>query len=278
MPCPSTGPCSSAITPEDLCCFDEITESNIPCVSGTPVSSDIIDKSIASAQYVVWALSGRQFGTCEVTIRPCFKRDCSTDNYIWNPFIPHTGGGWLPALMDGQWFNICGCVNSCSCKDLCEIYIPYPTCEITEVKVDGIIVPTTSFKIYDYRKLLRTDGLCWPNCNDLEKDDTEEGTWSVTLEYGRPWPEMGELAIAELACNLIKSCMGKPCQLPQNWTNITRTGISVSRINPGTLLKGGQTGLYQVDLFLAAANPNGLSRRSTVYSPDIADRWKVQTF
>lgn len=116
---------------------------------------------------------------------------------------------------------------------------------------------------------------CWPECNDLTKNDDQPGTWSVTVTYGRPVPELVLLAAAQFACELIKGCMGKDCKLPQRVSSISRQGVSVSFLDPMSFLSEGLTGLYLVDLAARTYNPNRLQRRPVVYSPDVANKWRV---
>jgi len=46
-------------------------------------------------------------------------------------------------------------------------------------------------------------------------------------------------------------------------------GASYTLLDPLTFLDKGRTGVYYVDLFLAAVNPAGLIRRAQVISSDI---------
>lgn len=121
-------------------------------------------------------------------------------------------------------------------------------------------------------------GNCWPECNNLTLPDTEEGTWSVKVTYGRPVPDMVKLAAQELACNLIKKCVGKPCDLPQRVTSINRQGMSASFLDPMEFMANGLTGIWIVDLAIKTYNPHGLYKKPTVVSPDSINKWAVQTW
>jgi hypothetical protein len=121
-------------------------------------------------------------------------------------------------------------------------------------------------------------GGCWPKCNDLTKADTENGTWSVKVTYGQPIPELVRRAASEYACQLIKLCQGAPCQLPQRLQSISRQGVTVSFLDPQDFLDKGRSGIYLVDMAIKTYNPNMLMRRPTVYSPDAANKWRVETW
>jgi hypothetical protein len=254
------GPCQS---------WDALMVCDVSCESPS-VTAD----AVAFATEVVWALSGRQFGLCEVTLRPC-RQDCAT--YPWpnsglsGQWSEWPGHGWLSvALVGGQWFNVvCGrCTHGCSCTAVSEVRLPAPVHRIVEVRVDGDVLPTGSYRLDDARTLVRTDGGEWPRCNDLNLEDTEDGTWSVTAEYGREVPDSGRWAVGELACQLIRARNGEDCLLPANVTQLVRQGVTIQFPNVVDLLRENMTSLYLVNLFIATYNPHRLARRSGVYSVD----------
>lgn len=234
------------------------------------VSPIITGQAVQFATEVVWALSGRQFGLCTVTLRPC-RRACFDDSWSssYSQF-PSTGDFVRPALIGGRWFNlICGgCGDGCSCSRVSEVVLPAPVHRIVEVKIDGAPLATGAYRLDNARLLVRVDGGEWPICNDLSKNDTEEGTWSITAEYGTHVPEGGAWAVGELACELISAIGGGDCRLPRNITQLVRQGVTISFPNVVELFKEKATGLYLVDLFIATWNPNRLTARSGVYSVD----------
>ena len=239
-----------------------------PCeiVCSSPEASG---SAVRFATDVVWALSGRQFGTCEVTLRPCHN-DCM--DAPW----PHSEWTWpgnqyiTPALIDGAWFNIVcqSCVGSCSCTRISEVTLPAPVKRITQVRVDGVTLVTGSYRVDDNRFLVRTDGGEWPRCNDLSHSDGAVGTWSVTVQVGRDVPEGGMWAVGELACEILKAINGEDCRLPRNVTQLARQGVTISYPDMNALFDKGRTGLYMTDLFIATWNPNALRQPSRTYSID----------
>jgi hypothetical protein len=229
----------------------------------------VVNQAIQFATEVVWALSGRQFGLCTITLRPC-RRDCFDSAWTasWSEWSSLT---WpQPALVGGQWFNlVCGgCGDTCTCTRLSEALLPAPVHDVVEVRVDGSPLATGAYRLDDNRKLVRTDGGEWPRCNDLNLADSATGTWSVTARFGQDVPEGGAWAVGELACQLIAARNGDDCQLPRQVTQLVRQGVTLRFDNLVELLKEGLTGLYLVDLFIRTVNPRGLTRRSQTYNVD----------
>lgn len=285
MPCPGIGPCQ--VYDLDLSCCLVSGSIPDPCFpDGTPVNQTIIDSAILAASQLLWAVTGRQFGCCEVDIRPC--RSCPDACCIPGDFGIGYGYPWYPVHQaDGTWTNVsCPCPSGgCSCVDLCEIPLPYPVCSVEEVLINGLIVDPATYRVDEFQRLVRVtqsppvSGInCWPTCNDLTKPPTEEGTWQVTVVYGRPVPELVKIAAAEFACELIKSCMGRPCALPRNVTAVTRQGITEVFPDPNQFLSNGYTGLFLTDLAIRTYNPRMLQQRAVVYSPDVAKKWTVTTW
>lgn len=248
------GPCSD--WPVQWIC-DVSTES--PTATGAAVTA---------ATYVLWALSGRQFGTCTTALRPC-RKECYDDTW-WNSYGTPWTSYWDYAGSSYPWFVLgCGaCRGGCSCSQVSEVQLPSPVQSITQVKVDGAILAPTSYRLDNNRLLVRTDGLQWPRCNNLNVDDTQPGSWSVTAVYGQPVPKMAELAMGELACEILKARRGEDCRLPAGITNLTRQGVSIEIPDIGSIFEHGRTGLYLVDMFIISANPNKLQQRGRIYSPD----------
>jgi len=251
------GPCSD--WPVTWTC--EVDTLN-PAVTGVAVSM---------ATEVLWALTGMRFGTCQVTLRPC-RRSCYEGGFF-DDFGPAWAGGRLypqPALIGGQWFNLtCGsCSGECSCGRVSEVLLPAPVNQIVEVKVDGTPLVSGAYRVDNNRLLVRTDGGDWPRCNDLALADTEAGTWSVTALYGEDLPDGAPLAVGQLACEIAKAATGGDCKLPAGLQQLVRQGVTISYPDVGELFRQGRTGLYLVDMFVAAWNPSGLRQRSRVYSVD----------
>lgn len=242
----------------------------------TPEQQDLIDSSLQVATEVLWNRTKRRFGLCEVTYRPC--ADSCMGNLTWlqlsrGGWSDSTGWSWpFPALVGGKWLNLaCGvCSGDCSCGPIERVSLPYPVFEVVEVKVDGEILASSAYKMYNRRDLLRVDGERWPECNNLELDDTEPGTWSVTATYGEPVPEVGRMAVGELASQIYLRCSGggAGCQIPAGVVKeITRQGVKKVFFDAESAFQHGRIGMYYTDLFISTYNPSG-SGMATIFDID----------
>lgn len=234
--------------------------------------------AVNAATRVLWALSGRRFGTCQVTLRPC-RRECyETWPYGWSLWDRSMLGGFVYSDYR-YWYPLgCGgCVGDCSCTALSETVLPSPLNTVVQVKMDGTPMVTGAYRVDNNRLLVRTDGQRWPYCNDLSKDDTQAGTWSVTASYGEDVPSAARFAVGELACEIIKASHGQDCRLPAGVTSLARQGVNISIPDFGDLFKDGRTGLYLVDMFLAAENPHRLTQRPRVWNVDHAVNRRTNT-
>jgi hypothetical protein len=234
------------------------------------MSAAVSGDGLAAATEVLFYASGQQFGLCTQTLRPC-RRDCEGTYWAGNQF-PEWGGGlgssWpVPALIDGQWYNLtCGtCGDNCSCSMISEAMLPAPVYDITEVKVDGVVLSPDAYRVDDYRILVRLDGEMWPWCNDLSVGDTEVGTWSVTARFGQPPPVLGSIAVGELACEISKliAC-DSGCKLsPFFLQSLNRQGVQFT-FDPQQ-----EFGMLPAtSLFIKTFNPNGLRGRAQAYNLD----------
>jgi hypothetical protein len=235
-----------------------------------------MDDSLAMASDILFELTGRQFpGSCQETVRPCARR---ADSGGGSP------GGAVAGDPYGYAHGGCGCQRSreCGCGGLSAISLGgYPVTQIDEVKVDGDVLAEDLYRVDDYRWLVRlpdADGTRpgWPCCQDLALASTEEGTFEVTFTYGTPPPPAGVRAAAVLGCELALACepeQASKCRIPRRVQSIVRQGVSMELLIPEfEFLKNGRTGLWEVDLFIFAANPAGLRRPMAVVSPDIPSR------
>jgi hypothetical protein len=218
--------------------------------------------AVETASYVLWALSGRQFGCCELTVRPC-RSDCSGGG----------GGGWGARLVDGAWVNLpCrSCASPCACAEVCEVRLPYgPACEVLGVVAGGLDLDPSQWRLEDGEWLVLDPAVgCFPACQDMSLPLGEVGTWGVTYTQGTPPPTAGRRAAGALACEILKACRNdSTCCLPKRTQSMNRAGMSITMIDPFDFLDSSRTGIYEVDLFLKAANPEGRSRGARVMSPD----------
>ncbi|MGS2588099.1 hypothetical protein [Streptomyces hebeiensis] len=243
---------------------------------GAPVRA----AATAWATGILDSLTGHQFGQCPVTVRPCNPGCAGGGGYMTYPValdgVVGAGMPWMVPYVDGAgvWRN-CACGAACTCGARCEVPLPGPVAEVIEVRVDGLVLDPAAYRVDSGRLLVRTDGECWPRCQDMGLPLDAEGTWSVTYRRGLPLPPAGAIAAGELACEFAKACAGDAsCALPQQLQSLSRQGINVQVMDPQAVLADGLTGIANVDLWIRSVNPAGKRQRSRVYSPDVpATRW-----
>jgi hypothetical protein len=227
------------------------------------------DRATQWATYILWALTGRRFGTCEVTVRPCGSDCAYYGGWMTYPVTADgVGSVWAPFIRDGSWFN-CGCAGSCSCEPRCSVWLPGPVAGVVSVVQDGLLIDDSFYRVDNRSRLVGVNGHCWPSCQNLNLNSPDDGTFEVTYLRGTPLPLAGQIAAGLLACEFLKACQGAACALPQNVSSITRQGVQVELIDPTDVLTNGLTGIAEVDLFIRSVNPKGLQRRPRVFSPDV---------
>jgi hypothetical protein len=246
------------------CCPDWDTYDPAVQTAATDWATGILD-----------ALTGRRFSQCPVTVRPCGQRCQSWGGYmtypVGSPSATGVWGAWMVPYVDGTgtWRN-CGCAGSCTCRASCEVPLPTPSAGVDQVMVDGVILDPSAYRVDNGRILVRIDGECWPECQDMDLANDALGAFAVTYRPGEELPAAGELAAGRLACEFAKACTGAgDCQLPGQLQSLSRNGVQVEMVDPVSFLEEGLTGIADVDLWIRSVNPQRLASRPRVYSPDI---------
>lgn len=251
------------------------------CSDWSTFTPEVQELAADWATGILDALTGRQFAQCPIKVRPCGKRCGWYGGYLTYPVDSAQSSGlgapWMvPYIGSGGVWRNCTCGGGCTCRARCEAYLDGPIAEILEVKVDGVVLSPLAYRVDSDTILVRTDGECWPECQDLNITDDEPDTWSVTYRPGIALPVIGQIAAGELACEFARGCAGSEgCALPQQLISMTRNGIDVQVADPQLLLENGLTGLPNVDLFIKAVNPARLARRPSVKSPDVHQNRRV---
>jgi hypothetical protein len=227
----------------------------------------------AAVEYL-WRWTGRRFGLCTVSIRPCAE-EC-LDRSTFQGWAGRFGSGLYPLIRDGAWYNtICGkCKTSrCACDDLSTIVLPGPVYDVTEVLIDGVaLTPGVDYRL-DNLGLARRGGLDWPKCQNMDNDPTESlgdptDTFLVTYRVGEPVPAGGQLAAGTLACELAKqACGDKTCRLPRRAISVASQGVTVMLPTNDELFSHGTFGITEIDTFLASVQKDNKSGWK-VTSPD----------
>jgi hypothetical protein len=235
--------------------------------------------AINFATLLMYTATGRQFGLCDTTLRPCWNQTLPT--YLTYPSLWNAGqyGGqyaWgLVAFVNGDilYGGGCGCApgSSCGCMPP-EVALPMPVYRIISVTIDGATLAPSAYRA-DGNMLVRQDGQAWPSNQNLGAPLGGVNTWSVRYAKGQPVPVALNDAAGILANELAKARVGGACRLPQRIQSVTRQGVTVQALPLQELLDKGLTGIVEVDMAILAVNPFGLKQRPRVTSPDLP-QWR----
>jgi len=238
------------------------------CDDWDTYSAELQAQATRYATLVLWSATGRQYGACDLVVRPCgrFCTNCPT-GYYWD------SGVWLPYIYNGLWYNCwCGFGAGCqNCDPNCRVYLPGPVLSVTEVRLGGaVLTPGTDYFISNNSWLIRVDTEeCWPLHTDQNLAPGDADAFEVSYVRGKTVPGALLDAAKTLACEYARACLGAECALPNRVTSIARQGTTVTMVDVNTLLEHGLTGIKSVDDVIRALNPNGLKGATRFYSPDV---------
>lgn len=234
MPAPPTLPCDPVwTTPERvLCLCPDAADVRGACADpdGPPEPATYVwttEEIIRVASRILFVKTCRRYpGECVVSLRPCDPcRACSP--------------------------GCCGCTYT---------YIPlagpYPVIDVAEVKIDGVTLDPSAYRVDQYFRLVRTDGEHWPRYQNLDRDpdalpgDESEDTFVIRYVTGRPVPDDLVYAATLLACELKRACGGQSCALPDRVTSVVRDGVSFDLVDPAEIASGSSFGVPMIDAIL----------------------------
>ena len=248
---------SSCDWPVDRGCFPPLPELSDPPTDEEQAAYDaeVVQRNAAEnmAVSVIWALSGRQFGVCPVTTRPCPpQQHLFRYRYDW----PVTAYYGLSELDRYLLIQGCGCAGYCRESGPSMLHLPGPVQSVTTVTIDGIQLDPATYRL-EGDVLYRLGGI-WPSQN-LGLPAGENGTWTVEYMQGTPPPAGTGKLVGLLALEFLNACNGGKCRLPRNVSNVSRQGVSFDMYNPNDIYDSGKTGLAEIDMWLAAINPHHLA-------------------
>jgi hypothetical protein len=148
--------------------------------------------------------------------------------------------------------------------------LEYPVTSVEAVKIDGETLPSSAYWVSDDRYLQRTDGAAWPSTQKQYLADDEDETFSVSFTWGTPPPTAIRSATRRLACEMLAMALNQPTSLSDRIRSASRQGTSFDLVSSQDLLNSnGRTGIFEIDLALAAYNADGNTAMPTVImTPD----------
>lgn len=246
-----------------MSCNWPVDRTCLPMVHpGETAKEAALQASLDTAVGVLWRLTGRVYGQCAVTARPCPpERDVTVTAFLG------AGFGWVPVLDAGTWRNERICQpEGCTSIGPSAAVLPGPVSEIVEVAVDGTVIDPASYRL-EGDVLYRAGGHPWPR-QDLSRPAGEPGTWIVTYRRGAPPPAGAARMAALLATEFFNACTGGKCRVPRRVQTVTRRGYTFARPDPSEIYDNNATGLTEVDMWINSLNPAGLDQPTLVLSPD----------
>ena len=241
-----------------------------PC--GTP-PADTTDEqqaiAVAVAQDMLWSLTGRRLGTCTVTEWYAPHSHPAIVGAFPYPFYAYAPWSYAEAMRAQRKVEQAMVIRLQS----------RPVESIGEVKVLGTVLDPAAYRLGRGGRLERIDGEVWPtSCPGAEPPVQVTYTWGIRLVpavEGDPLPPFAYsagIAVGEIAVELLAGMCGGACKLPSRLSSLSRQGVSLEFLPPGEFVKAGLTGLPLADSFIRTTNPNRLTMRSRVLSPDGARR------
>lgn len=242
------------------------------------------------ASFILWAYSGRKYTGVrtitehyEVPCRPRGRLSYLTQPSLFpiEPYLADIGStieslGDLDAqdpsvfITDAGPFSAgsgdaCGCFGTVRGQHVRLRLRGHPVRSVHKVVVGGTEVDKGDYQVVNSSMLQAAPGRSLNLRAGVE----------VTYTYGTPPPTAGRRAARLLANELSKGWSGEDCMLPDRVTSVTRQGVSITVLDKQDFLEKTRTGIYEVDLFLRAVNPDKARKPARVFSPDVPRATRV---
>lgn len=201
------------------------------------------DWAVRTASWVLYKLTAEKYSGIQTT----------TDVYNLD-----TSGmlQYQPEIVNGEMYNMPRGLSSSSNMQLRLRRRPVLT--VSEIQLGNTIVDPATYELRNNAFVTKKDKTPWVT--------TAQQDLIVTYTHGQPPPIAGRRAAVRLANELILAEIGDPsCALPDTVTSINRQGVSYTLLDPQVYIEKGRTGVYEIDMFIYAANPRGALKKPAVF-------------
>lgn len=219
------GPCQSWIAWSDLAAV---------CTPPASITDPTLQAQIlAAATRTLWRRSCEQFGLCAI-VRARVTPLCS------HAFTWRSGYNYQPGYFPTLGWGGCGCGGY--------QFLPIdlgtaPVASVQGVWINGVALDAGSYRVDDWRRLVRTDGNTW-GPTSLQPNQGGDDTIEVSWTYGVTPPPDAKLMAALLACKKAAQ-IAESCAPSANASQINREGVTIILNAPD-----GDTGIVLVEEWL----------------------------
>jgi hypothetical protein len=242
------------IEPRPWIALDDLADPDNPdllCPLPESVSDYAAQAAIEIATAVLYEVTGRRWSGVEsAVVRPSAVDKAS------KAVVP----GWVPS-----WGSYNSGDGACTPTDTLDLGY-FPVVSIGQVRIDGVVVPPSTYQLQEQKLLVRVDGGVWPCTQNLAASPSDPDTFAVDIVHGIDPPVAGKHCCAFYAAELAKSFCNLDCALPQRTQYMTRQGVSTILADPLNVIERGMIGLPNVDSWVRAVNPHRRRKRSMMAS------------
>lgn len=208
----------------------------------------LVAAATEGAGNLLWALTGRVYGIC--TAVEGYRPACPPFHGYYRPYKDSVG----------LWHNVSGAAGCCRL-----VLTGQPVRSVEQVLIGGAVASDW----FRQGNALVRQGACWPAGADCDAAPVE-----VHYTYGAGFPAGAELAVGELATELLNPLRGRECRLPSTVTAVVRNGVTISRLDVASIANAGLTvtGLPITDMLVRTLNPGAVAQPARVWRLDGARR------
>jgi len=242
------------IEPRPWIALEDLADPDNPdllCPLPDSISDFAAQAAIEIATAVLYEVTGRRWsGADTASVRPSAVDTSS------KAVVP----GWVPS-----WGSYDSSNGPCIPTDVLDLGY-FPVISIGQVRIDGVVVPSSAYQLQEQKLLVRIDGGVWPCTQNLSDPATAVDTFEVNIVHGIDPPVAGKHCCAFYAAELAKSFCNLDCALPQRTQYVTRQGVSSILADPLNVIDRGMIGLPNVDSWVRAVNPHKRRKRAMMMS------------